>query len=393
VHFFVYFNDGTISPESRRADAVENLSRVKPFAVAIGPVTPDPDPYIDVMARRGVFAFTSLANKPAEFFRTYSRLVWSYLPSIEEQARVYSSFVCSKVVNEPVSVSGNPNDQGKPRRLGFLRTTDPENPGMQLFASLVKREIEACGGVFAADRTFPYAGYTVDGRTTGDYAVSNIAAFVQRGVTTVIWAQGFEIQHSIAAANVGYRPEWVIAGDDTHESYETTQRQEQSVWDGHAWVVTPVPRKGNVDQTPCYAAMREADPDVPHQDVNYSCALTAMYEDIRLLFTAIQVAGPRLGPTAVDEGLHAIPPVLSSDPQVPACFFRSGDYTCVKDAQWTWWDRSGTPPGGRSPGCWRMVLEGRRFIAGKWPDGNLDTQRRGADPCNNHAGRLLIRTG
>ena len=169
------------------------------------------------MARRGVLVFSSLANKRADFFRTYPRLVWSYLPSIEEQARVFSSFVCSKVVGKPVSVSGNPGDQGKARRLGFLRTTDPSQPGMQLFASIVKKQIEDCGGTFVADRTFPYAGFAVDGRTTGDYAVSNVAAFVQAGVTTVIWAQGFEVQHSTAAAQSATGPEWVIAGDDIHE--------------------------------------------------------------------------------------------------------------------------------------------------------------------------------
>ena len=393
VHFFVYFGNGNLAPETRRAEAVENLERVKPFAIMIGPQTPDPDPYIDVMARHGVLVFSSLANKPAEFFRRYPRLVWSYLPSIEEQAKVYSSFVCDKVVGKPVSVSGNPTDQGKARRLGFLHTTDVEAPGMQLFASIVKQQIMACGGEFVADRTFPYAGYAVDARTTGDYAVQNIAAFAQQRVTTVIWAQGFEIRHSAAAANIGYRPEWIIAGDATHESYETTQRQEQSVWNGHAWVVTSIPRKVDVEQTHCFQALRETDPDAPIADVSYECGLTTDYEDLRLMFTGIQVAGPRLGPHAIDEGLHAIPPVLSTDPQVPACFFRPGDYTCVKDAEWMWWDRTGKPPSSNQPGCWRMVLGGRRFIAGRWPDGNVDVQRRTGDPCNNHAGNLLIRTG
>jgi hypothetical protein len=366
---------------------------VKPFAVTMGPVTTATDPYIDVMARRGVLVFSSLANKPAEFFRNYPRLVWSYLPSIEEQAKVFSSFVCSKVVSKPVSVSGNPDDQGKPRRLGLLRTTDPDFPGMQLFASIVRKQIEACGGKFVADRTFPYASYTLDGRTTGDYAVSNVAAFLQAGVTTVIWAQGFEVQHSTAAAQIGYRPEWIIAGDDVHESYETTQRQEQSVWSRHAWVVTPIPREGATEGTQCYQAVKEADPDAPPTDANFECGTSTNYQDLRLLFTAIQVAGPRLGPRSVDEGLHAIPPVLSTDPQVPACFFRPGDYTCVKDAHWAWWDRTGTAPDAQSPGCWRMVLGGRRFIADKWPQGDVEAQRRDGDPCNNHSGRVFLTTG
>jgi hypothetical protein len=219
-----------------------------------------------------------------------------------------------------------------------------------------------------------------------------MAHFLQVEVTTVIWMQGFETNHTKSAANIGYRPEWVIAGDDFHEGWQTGQSQEQSVWHDHAWVVTPVARSGNVSATYCYQALKEADPNVPPQDASFECGLSTTYQDLRLLVTSIQVAGPRLGPSSIDKGLHAIPPILSTDPEVPSCFFEPGDYTCVKDAQWKWWDREGAPPGSNNrPGCWRMVLGGRRFIAGRWPGGDVAAQRRrGSDVCNNYAGDFLI---
>ena len=85
----------------------------------------------------------------------------------------------------------------------------------------------------------------------------------------------------------------------------------------HAVVVSNVTKKGPADQELCFLAHREADQDTPKNDVlNYACDF---YDDIFQLFIGIQAAGPRLGPTSVDKGYHAIPHIASSDPAVPAC--------------------------------------------------------------------------
>jgi hypothetical protein len=389
AHFFVYFNGGGTGAEVRRADAIENLTRVKPFAVQT--YAPNPDPYIEVMARRGILNFGSLANKPAEFFNRYPKLIWGYLPSVEQQAEMYGSWVCTQIVGRPVSFSGNAGEQGKPRRLGFLSSADPAHPGLRLFASVVRREIESCGGEFVVSATFPYATYTTDTRP-GDYAVKNVASFIEAGVTTVIWAQGFETNHSKAAGQANWRPEWVIAGDGYHEGTQTASKQEPSVWD-HAWVMTNVVRSGLTTESHCYQALRQ-DPTSNHTDSNFDCGLHTYYQDLRMLFTAIQVAGPKLGPSSVDRGLHAIPPVRSDDPRLPACFFNPGDYTCVKDAMVKWWHSGSKAEGRPEQGCWRMVEEGKRYFAGTWPEREASAGRNPSrDTCNTYAGPLLIYLG
>src|SRR6185503_2209172 len=106
----------------------------------------------------------------------------------------------------------------------------------------------------------------------------------------------------------------------------------------------------------------------------------------------IQVAGPRLGPTSIDRGYHAIPAVRSNDPTTPACFYSNGDYTCVKDAQAEIWDGGGQPPGDNRPGCWRAIEGGHRYLPGEWPKGNVNAQIKGNEPCSGYNVGSLTRT-
>jgi hypothetical protein len=122
-------------------------------------------------------------------------------------------------------------------------------------------------------------------------------------------------------------------------------------------------------------------------DASYNCGA---YRNLFQLFTGIQVAGPRLGPTSVDNGMHAIPAIRSNDVQTPACFYDIGDYTCVKDAEVEVWDAQSTAPGDSSPGCWKGIEGGRRYLPGEYPKGNTNAQITGREPCNGFNGGWLI---
>jgi hypothetical protein len=109
-----------------------------------------------------------------------------------------------------------------------------------------------------------------------------------------------------------------------------------------------------------------------------------VYDSIRQLFTGVQVAGPRLTPSAMDKGYHAIPHVPSNDPQTPACFYEQGDYTCIKDAMMEHWDRTATNGYAGAQGCYRMAQGGLRHPTGDFPTGNLSDRFRTDDPCNSY---------
>jgi len=398
VHLYVVY--GSVgdamdsSPEMRRAAARAHLEHPDPFAVLAYLRHGAEQDYLDATAEHGRLNFGSYLARPAEFYRRHPGLIWSYTPSIEESAAVYAGYVCNRVVPFAASFTGNDQWNGQPRKLALLRPTDERRPTYDAFADEVRRRIQECGGEFATEGTYPFAG-TATGARTGSIgsnqtaAAANIADFVRQGVTTVVWTQGYDGgAHSDAAANADYRPEWIVAGDGNVDGYQTGQLQDQSVWDGHAWTVTPVTLVSAIEDSNCYRAYHEADPSMPAIDITFACQVKSYYNDLTMLFTGIQVAGPRLTPGSMDRGFHAIPPVVSPDPSTPACFYRPGDYTCVKDAAAAWWDGSGQIAGNATEGCWRYSEGGLRYFAEAWPDADVLESRSSTNPCNDYAGAV-----
>jgi len=390
VDFWLYFSEcsggcaaGLPTVQTRVSDAAANYAKLHPFAVVTSAAADaSPLPYEDYMASRGVLSFGSFGLNPATTYQQYPGHIWDYLPTLEQQAATFSSYACQKVLGQPVVNSGNAGEDGKPRVLGLITMADPDFPNLIRYGALVKSEVEACGGRFAASGTVPVEGEDPDSA----YAAQNMAAFKEAGVTTIIWPGGDELVQSQAAAALGYYPEWIIGGDgQDNDDDASAMFQSRAEWD-HAWVVTfwplhPVPR----DQI-CRQAIAEVDPNAG-DDAYFACFFT-FYEDLRQMFTGIQVAGPDLTPASIDEGFHAIPPVASTNPQVPACYYPPGEYTCIQDSVVEHWnfDVDGTgnyDAGTNTQGCWLMLGGGARTIDGqRWPAGNIDAQYSPDDPCN-----------
>ena len=389
LHFYVYYgstgSDGNNDPtaEQRAADAEANYAKVKPFAVE-NFSTGNSQAYLKAMAQHGVlnYGYSALgtgvfAGHPESYFQQFPGLIWDFLPSLEHQAQVVSSWICQKIVPNPVSFAGDPTMIGQPRKLAMLSTTDPLFPDIQRYAALIQQEVSACGGQFVAYGSFPNAccGISDDYQ----YSVQNEAQFKKNGATTVIWGGGLENTDPAAATSIGYRPEWVLAGDRGLEGAGNAMADDQSQW-ADAWVVSNVTKIGPYVTQPCYQSWASVDSSAPSPasfDVNLACT---MYDEIRELAIGIQISGPHLTPQNMDQGFHAIPHVASTDPTLPACYYETSDYTCVKDGEAMWWDPSGTPPNYNQKGCWRMAENGARYLPGQWPGG--EPSRSSSNPCN-----------
>ncbi len=390
VHFWAYYgpNTGTNTPETRQADAADNYARIRPFAVYNQGNFGFTEVYTEAMAKRGVLVFTGAQNSrlaccfSAESFRRFAKLLWGVAASTEQWARINASLVCNRVVGRPVTYSGNVGDNGQPRKLGMIvnrRTGYDEEPRL---AAMMKEQIQACGGTIAAEITNTGFPCNFQGR-----AQTDMLELKNKGVTTIIWpagpspgaqdCYGAELTHASAA--LGYLPEVVIAGDGTENvfSYATLN----STFSRNIFILTSFTRADVFDSTPCVQAAREVDPAAPRIDLlNFACEL---YDGVRLLFTGIQVSGPRLGPTSMDKGFHAIPAIRSDDPRVPACFFETDDYTCVKDGMLERFDPGGRDPGSSLSGCFRMAEGGRRYLAGAFPSRDIAAGTSRDDPCNH----------
>ncbi len=377
AHFVVYFSGPDDSVEARLADAEDNYAKVHPFAV-LSYQRFNADAYLERMAQLGVLNFGSYVGRPASFFQRYPGMIWGFYPSLEEQARLFTSYLCQKVAPHPVEFSANGGELGEPRNYGIWRTNNESFPGYIHFAEMVTEGAAQCGITPAAEHTFPTVGYTQDNRYVPTYASRACADFKAKNVTTILWLMGLETNFSRACAAIDYYPEVIIAGDRVIEDNGFDDDQNQAFWN-QAVVVTNITAAGAVTESPCFQAYRETDPDAPQIDITYIAC--RYYDDLRQLFSGIQVAGPRLTPASINEGFRAIPAIRSTDPRVPACYYAPGDYTCVKDAQVMGYD-SNTNNGNGAP-CWRMYEGGQRYLADGWPAGNVLSQSGGAgDPCN-----------
>jgi len=400
VHFYMYFGSTDQSEEARRGEAVDNYSKVQPFAVLIF-AEANAEAYLQVMAEHHVLNFGSFVGHDQSFFQQFPKLIWGYQPSLQTEARSYVSYVCNKVVGFPATRAGGTLANNNPRTFGLVYyKPNPgypdKHPELETFDQIVESQLKSqCGVTVPARYRFPFpdSGYAADTQFTPDYAVQAMTALKAANITTILWPGGYETNFSKEANTINYAPEWIILGDGVSDSDAGGIFQDSNTWTDHAWVVTSQPLNPSLRSTLCYQALKQADPDYQDGDAAFACA-DFSYELLRQLFTGIQVAGPRLGPTSIDKGYHAIPAVQSTSNLVPACYYEPGDYTCIKDGAAEYWDGNRTAPSFSEPGCWVMVEAGKRYLSGQWPKGNIDTDFKPNDQadniCNNYGGTYLI---
>lgn len=390
VHFYIYWSAAS-GPTGRRSDVQDIYERIGPYSVIDYTIFGDAPPMIEAAIKRQMTVYGSFPALPNKTYRENAPYLWGFWPDVEHSSALFYDYFCKRVAPFKVNHSGNADDMGKERKYGLLNTSDQSYPGQRYFASVVKEKLKkGCptGPVnIVGEYTYPINGFSV--QTDPEQlakAQKNVALMQNDEVTTVVWLNGYDADHSKSASAANYFPEWVVAGDLTGDQTEEGATQDQEAWQ-YAWTMSHYIREDKLEEAPCHQAVLEGDPYVTPEDELAACAL---YRGFFMLFRGIQVAGPFLTPDAVDQGNHQIARVNSTDPRIAACFFDPGDYTCVKDSQESWWDPDVENPNGDATlrGCWRMSavgsppVGGRRFLAGNWPQGDDVFKRNGDVPCN-----------
>ena len=376
----------------RQADAAAEFQAFHPFAV-INLAQSYATSYSDYMNQHGVLDFidesrltiSPAIGVPQSSFTKYPGLVWSYLPSMESWAKWVSDFLCKKMDPYPVSYTGNPTDQGKKRVWGLVEgAADTEPIEYNQFANLITNDVkQECNISWAAVENVESPGYNLSESPNNPptYAQQGMANMRTAGVTTVFWAGGNDDYTTRAAQGYGYFPEWIVAGDRAMDAEVGGFFQQPSEWK-NAFTVSNVEKYPNNYNQQCYLAYQDADPQAGAPGSTNAYIACQAYADFRLLWTGIQVAGPHLTPQSMDQGYHAIPKSPSNNPGEVTCFFNTGDYNCIKDAEYMWWDPSAIDPDSNQ-GCYRMVEGGKRWVEGRWDPGQLTAvQNKNSDPCN-----------
>jgi hypothetical protein len=394
VHLFLYFMNGpdTWGEEGSYVQGKRLIDALHPFAVIL-----ESPPFSDYLAayfaRHGVAAFADLWSPPrqAEFYAQYPNRLWGQWPTIEQAADDFASYVCRKVLPNPVSISGQ-GDNGKPRKIGLIYGLYHDTLYSWQTAIEVQKRIKACGGDIADVGEFPNGNgcFTWDLRHTPAAEASVIARFKAEGITTVLWPSCIGTYIAEAAKAADFRPEWIALGDYEFDANGPVSASGLSpLFDGHAIMVTPATVEPPLHAKRCYTSLHSVDPRIPEYDAFWACR---NYGSFRQLFTAIQRAGASLGPASMGRGLQSLPPVASDDPLVPVCSYAANDTACVKDAMAMYWDASAPTQynGASSTGCWRVIEGGKRYLPGTWPAGNVDAQERAGDGCNDHDNDFVL---
>ncbi|MFN2462850.1 MAG: hypothetical protein ABR573_02975 [Candidatus Dormibacteria bacterium] len=392
---------GCPTAADRQADANEQITTFHPFGV-MDNASSNNEAYEQYMNAHGVVTFItqnplaagSLVGRHESDLQQYPGLNWSYVPSVETAADWTAKWMCKEIVNpngQPGVVynTGNPLDKGKPRKYGFIRANDKNVPLLNAYGKMVEDKVKACGADVVSEMLLPRAGYNIitpsrTDPTSNGYAQTGIADFIQNHVTTVLWGGGDDNNPSNAATASGYFPEWVVAGDRFFETVSGGFYQDQSQWK-HMVVDSQVELVPGQYQQDCYLAYADADPNAVAPGQFESVVACRAYPDFRLLFTGLQIAGPKLSPSTLDQGFHNIPKVSSDRPELPTCYFEPGNYTCIKDAEFMWWDQNKSSPDGNTGGCYRMIKGGHRWTQGNWDPGDaFSLEDPVNDPCNDY---------
>ncbi|MGQ0433666.1 MAG: hypothetical protein ACT452_14800 [Microthrixaceae bacterium] len=385
LHFYAVFTAGTQpTPERRRAEAAWIVEEINPLAVVPLVTEGAEGALIEALNEAGVVSFADTILPSDEQLDARPGLAWNFGASAERAASSFSGFVCTKVVGKPAVRAGG-ELAGKPRVLGLVTTTDGGEPGRVAAAVGIRDGVGACDGAIADYSMFENCCLAQDNGDLPDAELADMVRFKLRGITTVLVAGAMNNNYFRAAQSIGYEPEWVLLGDgmlDNRGSYALAG----DVVPGNTIVIS-----AQVVEAPeplCKQAYREMNSSTSDSDLSYTCDY---YRPLFLMAVAVQVAGPNLTPTQVDKGLHAIPQgTVSTSPEVPTCWFATGEYSCVKDAHLGRWDPLGQVTPTSTPGCFRAVEGGRRYTADGWPAGNIDAQWSPTDPCSTYSASYRI---
>ncbi|MHB8507961.1 MAG: hypothetical protein ACYDGR_04835 [Candidatus Dormibacteria bacterium] len=399
VHFYAYnFGDtagyvqNSYTPQDAQAEAAQTWTKIRPFAT-IDDGGLYPDSYSSYLAQRGVLSFGTPSYSEA-LASQYPGLYWGFPPGAQRRAQEYATFVCTRIFAPgKVTFSGN-SDAGQGRVYGLLLTDDPQHPETRHLQDLAAQDMkQQCGLIPKDTEVFHYSEASQSTGPQSGWGPTNMAKMHAQGVTTILWPGGLEGEDMTAADKEKWYPEWVLLGDGATEG-NASMGPEPPTESAHLIAVTPqalINANGYPVEQACYDAILEVDPGVPkNTDLTFACNGPnngGIYDTTRQLFIGIQLAGPALTVKNMDQGFHAIPPKPSTSPNQPSCFYLPADYSCIKDAVAEWFDTTTTVQSGEtsSQGCYRMFQDGKRYLPGQWPAGDIWADWRQDDICNLYA--------
>jgi hypothetical protein len=355
-------------PAKMRDDAVAVDEELQAFAsLAYCNASGADHHYYDALAQRKTISVSdgNLTTGVESHYRGRAPFEWNVQPGVDTILANTAQFICGKLAGRAPKYAGPAQARAATRTFGLIytRAVDGTVPDV----SPLRSGLKACGTTLFEVRDDQSSDASRNG-------VNTMVSMQNAGVTSVLCLCNNLDTRGIympAASGQGYQPEWVEStyiNNDIDNSYNggnAPPDQSQHVL-GVTFRNKLLPRQ----DMPWFWALREADPNADPAASHYYAA-HSRYEQLLLLASGIQLAGPRLTPQTFAAGLARARfpnPGAARAPYYQARVgFNGGRHTMSADAAMFWYDpgRPGTIDPS-VPGAVCYVDGGRRYGLGEW---------------------------
>ena len=243
---------------------------------------------------------------------------------------------------------------------------------------MYKRQIRKIGNDFFQDELKKYNvtlkaqfSYIFDIAKAPDQSDAMIAKMKNEGVTTLSMAVDplYPIFITQAASKATYYPEWLILGTvltDTTFFGRTYDKQQMQA----AFGISPLAvSHADFKNSAGWKEYHMGDPSANEGDADGKVAVNVTRAGVAILFSGIQMAGPKLNQDTFSEGLIDLPAIGGSAAR-PLIKYTRQDPTAIKDFNEIFWDSTfeGKDEVGKDGvGAYLHVDGGKRYQAGQWP--------------------------
>lgn len=281
-----------------------------------------------------------------------------------------AEYYCKKMAKQNVSHSGpvvHPTigQRGQvPRKLALVT---PEIEANVMAAKRIIQAVKDCGG-----GEVPLFTYESDIERATQQTQATVAGLIDAKVTTVSCLCD-PIAPTFLTSGMtsnSYFPEFLIAGTQFMDADQVGRLYNPQQM-AHAFGISSIPQQTSLEQsdsTRMWRAMGKQGTPCAKDP----CGTTFPY--LSLLGSAIQMAGPKLNPLTVEQGLLNMGSqggwgATGGRAEIALWRFGKNDYTWLSDMREVYWDASATSPVDGEAGAYVPLNKGQRYQRGEWKPG------------------------
>jgi hypothetical protein len=369
----------------RRANAEDVDTRFQPFA-SLDPVASSNTCYYDEIARRKIIAVVGDPQLSEATMAANAPYKWQYPMAYDKEFAYLGRWACSRLAGKKAVHATDLTYRDQVRKFGAILQTDEPAYGYSM--QPLKDELARCGAKLEAEYQMQTNRSGQQGNDASDPAQAQNAVLKMRnaGVTSVFCLCLFVAEANIAASasSQAYQPEWMFSsvffndGDFWYKSSWQGDNQRQS-----SFGLTFKPRQTPYADQPVTRAIKEVDPAFEFSNSFQFVNLQAKYQQLLLLASGIQMAGPHLTPQTFEAALHR---TVFPNPDLPIhegkVGFPNGSHAMTIDAAEFWYSPTQPSPFPElGAGTWCYENGGTRRDLADWKASSPETDPLFQPPC------------